>query len=69
MADLPLNGEKIAKKVLYRTRFPHFGKLYGKELIGASNISLFLDTSVTEIITDSKTKQVMQLRVSTLDGH
>ena len=68
VAHLPINGNKVTKKVLYR-RSTHFGKLYGKELFRASNISLFLNTNVAEIIANSKTKQVMQLRVSTLDGH
>jgi len=65
---LPINGNKITKKVLYR-RSTHFGKLYGKELFRASNISLFLNANVAEIIVNRKTKQVTQLRVSTLDGH
>jgi choline dehydrogenase-like flavoprotein len=69
LAHLPINGNEITKAILYRSRSSHFAKLYGKELLSASNISLFLNTSVTEIITKSKTKQVTQLRVSTLEGH
>ena len=68
VAHLPINGNKVTKKVLY-SRSTHFGKLYGKELFRASNISLFLNANVAEIVANSKTKQVTQLRVSTLDGH
>jgi len=69
VAHLPINGNDVTKEVLYRSRFCHFGKLYSRELFSASNISLFLNASVTEIITNNQTKQVMRLRVSTLDGH
>jgi choline dehydrogenase-like flavoprotein len=69
VAHLPLNGNRITKEVLYRSRFTHFGKLYGKELSIASNISIFLNANMAEIITNSKATQVTQLRVSTLDGH
>jgi choline dehydrogenase-like flavoprotein len=65
---LPISGNKVTKKVIYR-RSAHFGKLYRKELFQASNISLFLNANVAEIIPNSKTKQVSQVRVSTLDGH
>jgi len=69
VAHLPINGKKIVKEVLYRSKLAHFGELYRKDLFSAPNVALFLNASVTEIITDSKTQQVMQLRVSTLDGH
>ena len=65
---LPISGNKLTKKVIYR-RSAHFGKLYRKEILRASNISLFLNANVAEIIANRKTKQVTQLRVSTLDGH
>ena len=69
VAHLPINGTGVTKEVLYRSRSPHFGKVYGKELFSAPNISLFLNASATEIIANNSTKQVTQLRVSTLDGH
>jgi choline dehydrogenase-like flavoprotein len=68
VSHLPINGHKVAKKVMYR-RSVHFGKLYRKELFQASNISLFLNANVVEIITNGQANKVTQLRVSTLDGH
>jgi choline dehydrogenase-like flavoprotein len=67
--NLPINGDKITKEVLYRCQFTHFGKLYLHELSSAPNISVFCNANVAEIIANNQVNQVSKLRVSTLDGH
>jgi len=68
-SHLPLNSNRITQRVLYQSRSSHFGNLYSKELLSASNIAIYLKTNVTEIITNGNGNQVVHLRVSNFDGH
>ncbi len=68
-SQLPLNSNRIIQRIRYRSAFPRLGKIYRQEIQKASNITVYINANVVEIITNDKANRVTHVRIGSFEGH
>lgn len=68
-SKFPLNSNKLIQRIRFRSTTPRFGDVYGQEIINSSNITVYLNATVVEIITNKEANRVTKIRARSFEGH
>lgn len=68
-SKFPFNSNKLVKRIRFCSTHPRFGNEYGQKIFNSLNITVYLNATVVEILTNKEANQVTKVRVCSFEGH